>query len=446
MFSPRFPLRPQWIRAWPVWLSLALALLVIVLFPDLHHTDYLFWHRWSNHLHRHGLLNAYVGSNINYPPLGVYVLYGLNQFLSVERAIQYFKLLPLLFDFLGPLLAVWVLRRSLRTSLTGYWPTFSLAFLANTLVWGQIDSVHTTLAFGAILLALNNRWVWSVTWLALALLVKAQAIIFLPLLGVVLLPSLRSASHWLRLIGAFTGTVLVVCLPFLFKPTGLGELWRQAFASSVGLYPTLNSSASNLWEILFGAASLLLSDTTRWGGVSFRFWGLALFVLSSTLVLLPVLRGATGYLRRGISRYANPARNPLTPLVLLAGGAIPVFFFFFNTQMHERYAHPALLFLYAYGLSTGRYTCYLLVSVLYLANLTQVMTPWLFTWFFGEWATPAIHLFSRGVGLGYAVLVGLLLREMSRAWAQTELPRLVRPKVVTFSADFLRDEPDRRRP
>ena len=59
--------------------------------------------------------------------------------------------------------------------------------------------------------------------------------------------------------------------------------------------------------------------------------------------------------------------------VLLSCGLIPVFFAYFNTQMHERYWHAAVLFLGAYGLLRRDYLLYVLVSLGYFLNLEDLL-------------------------------------------------------------------------
>jgi hypothetical protein len=60
-------------------------------------------------------------------------------------------------------------------------------------------------------------------------------------------------------------------------------------------------------------------------------------------------------------------------LVLLSFGTIPLLFAFFNTQMHERYWHAAILFLAAYGFLRHDYLPYVLASVAYFLNLEGIL-------------------------------------------------------------------------
>ena len=60
-------------------------------------------------------------------------------------------------------------------------------------------------------------------------------------------------------------------------------------------------------------------------------------------------------------------------IIFLTCGLIPLLFFFFNTQMHERYTHPALLFIFAFSYVNKKYIPMLLFSVAYFLNLEGVL-------------------------------------------------------------------------
>jgi len=58
---------------------------------------------------------------------------------------------------------------------------------------------------------------------------------------------------------------------------------------------------------------------------------------------------------------------------MLSGAVVALAFFFFNTQMHERYSHPALLFTAAYCFLTLRYVPFVLLSVAYFLSLENIL-------------------------------------------------------------------------
>ena len=56
-------------------------------------------------------------------------------------------------------------------------------------------------------------------------------------------------------------------------------------------------------------------------------------------------------------------------MMFLLAGLLSLFFFYFNTQMHERYSHPMLLFFFFYGVYSKNYNLYALASVSYFLSL-----------------------------------------------------------------------------
>lgn len=58
---------------------------------------------------------------------------------------------------------------------------------------------------------------------------------------------------------------------------------------------------------------------------------------------------------------------------MLVFGVVPLLFCFFNTEMHERYWHPAILFLAAAAFITRTYLLYIIVSFAYFLNLERMM-------------------------------------------------------------------------
>jgi hypothetical protein len=58
---------------------------------------------------------------------------------------------------------------------------------------------------------------------------------------------------------------------------------------------------------------------------------------------------------------------------MLSAAVISLSFFFFNTQMHERYSHPAMIFLFFYAAFSKQFGPYILVSIAYLLNMERIL-------------------------------------------------------------------------
>ncbi len=79
-----------------------------------------------------------------------------------------------------------------------------------------------------------------------------------------------------------------------------------------------------------------VSDQDKFIGITYHYWGLLLFFTASAMALWPLAKTCYYKWRD------REAESPGTELVWITAALIPSIFFYFNTQMHERYIHPAL--------------------------------------------------------------------------------------------------------
>jgi hypothetical protein len=122
-----------------------------------------------------------------------------------------------------------------------------------------------------------------------------------------------------------------------------------------------------------------------------------LFFSFSLLVLGPILAEVIKSKRSG--RVLSLSEETL----LLMCSLIPLGFFFFCTQMHERYSQPALLFLAVYSFRTRRYWLLALMFLAYGLNVEYVYEDYQLQ---GFWR---ILFDSRLVASLYAALIAGLL-------------------------------------
>jgi Gpi18-like mannosyltransferase len=364
------------LRRWPLgphagWYLLLLTLLAVLLPESGYPADTWLWVRWAEYSRAHGLGNVYALHGNNYNPLYHYLLALFGHLEGSAAAIQAhwyrLKLLTLPFDLAGALLAASLARPDRRRFRASLLLLLSPAYLYNTLIWGQVDAIYTCLVFAAVLLALRERAAWSGVFFVLALNAKLQALIFLPPLLLLWVPLWRAAPRRLLTSALAAGlTQTLVLAPFIWGgERSYLDVILRINRQSVGYYPFLSMKAFNWWQLTASGNLMTRLDTDLWHGLTYRHWGMLLFLLAATLVLLPLLRHTIGRVRRRLP--------PDPPLVLLSCALVPLVFCFFNTQMHERYWHSALLFAAAYGFSSGRYAVFALSSVAYLLNLEAVM-------------------------------------------------------------------------
>lgn len=355
-----------------VYLNLFLTLVVLACRAGFA-PDVAFWTRWAAFMLEHGLGNAYQDASNNYPPLFNYFLFAYAKLASTPEKIvlnaHFIKVFVLPFDFAGALLAAWTFAPGNRDQrfTASLLLLANLAFVYNTVAWEQVDGLFSALVFGAVVLALRERAAWSAVLYVLALNAKTQAIIFLPPLLLLWAPLWwRTPRAGLAAAGSAVATQVLVLAPFAWggDPNSLSRI-GAVVAGGVDFYPYVSMNAHNWWQAAFEGGT---SDAGRYAGLSYKHWGLLGFVAASAAALLPLARAAGRKLAQ--RRAFGPA--DYAPL-LLSLGLLPVAFAYFNTQMHERYWHAALLFLASYGFLTGRYWLYGVFSLAYLLNLEAVL-------------------------------------------------------------------------
>ena len=152
-------------------------------------------------------------------------------------------------------------------------------------------------------------------------------------------------------------------LPFLLQ--GHGELIFNA-VKGVDQYPWVSMNAYNLWYY-FVDHPMETQDTIKFAGLTYKNWGLLMFCGFSALVLGPFLKDIWNHWK------ADKEPAYLVERICLTSGLVMIGFFYFNTQMHERYGHAAMLFFACYGYISGRYWLFFLLSIAYVLNLEDVL-------------------------------------------------------------------------
>ncbi len=368
-------------RRQAVYAFLLFTLLLLLVPRAGHDSDMSFWLAWTKDIFYQGLGNVYQTPSNSYNPLYHYVLWLYGWLMGDAEKIIYYrhwlKAFTLVFDFAGAFWAASLVRERDRRFGLALLLLFNIGYLYSTLVWIQVDAIYTLFSFGAVVLAVRQRAVASMLFFVLALAAKPQAIIFLPPLLLLWAP-----QWWHRpwrlvqvlVAGAVLGTLVLA--PFVWGGNQ-NDLPRilEINLGAANFFPVLSMNAYNIWHLIApGLDPLLTDDKLPFFGLTYRAWGLLMFFGASALALLPLLLQAVRNLRRPPAPAGAPAGpEPDLALTLLSCGLIPLIFAFFNTQMHERYWHAAVLFLAAYGFLRRDYVAYVLVSVAYFLNLEGVL-------------------------------------------------------------------------
>ena len=218
---------------------------------------------WADRLYANGFSNIYfLWSDVDYPPGYMYVLYVLGALhktfgLSGPAFGLLVKTPPILCDIITSCI-IYRLASKKFNKLPAFF--ISLAYALNpaiimdSVIWGQVDSVHTALLFASILALSEKRRLPGYIYMALAVLVKPQSLALAPIFiydAAVYVLSPRAVSAMKR----FGSVCLSICiagfimillaLPFArgFDLLPIAERYQKTLLA----YPYATVNAYNLY-------------------------------------------------------------------------------------------------------------------------------------------------------------------------------------------------------
>ncbi len=352
------------------WHHLLFYSLLVAIIP---HSGFWFdlnndWPRWSNYAFEHGLSQIY-NSDTNYMPFYLHGLYWFGKLQGSKELIYansyQLKYFFLLFDFGGAIAIAWALRKYYTRQFAEYLLLFNIGYLYCTVIWGQLDSVPTTIVVLAIICLFERKMLWAAFFCTLSVYVKLQTIIFLPFFAILLVYQLvQKFDKWLiiKMLSTSLLTQLWLLSPFIWG----GTFWNflKVVRESVGFFPRVSWNAYNIWYLLLKQDPTLINDTLTFAGLTYKKWGFILFFSLSAITFIPLIINTLIKLKHKVDLDKN-----YYALVWLTAGTIAILFFFVNTQMHERYSYPAIALYFAYALLSNRYAVFALTSVAHLMNV-----------------------------------------------------------------------------
>nr|ACY24796.1 glycosyl transferase family 39 [uncultured organism] len=345
---------PDLVRLLQSYLVLVVIANFSLLFLKGYSQDLGYWQDWVRQLST----NGYDGFNGNYPPLYVHWLYLVGQFYTLSGIplehndfLKFLTQIPVtIFHCLLTLLVFSQLKRF--NASRSFLHTMMLltvlnpAILINGPIWGQIDLIPAVMVFGALLLAVDQRWSYlSIPVFALALLTKFQMIAFAPVFGFLFFR--HTGKHLLGIVIAIVVGALVF-LPSILAGHFL-QAFRQAYIDTLGQYPMTTFNAANIWILLTGNTApdnVLLfgvaADSTLAKVFTAKYFGMLLFSLTALCVFL---QGIHFLLKN------NTQQNDqqLLTHALFTAMICAVGFFTLLPAMHERYMFPAVVMALAYS-------------------------------------------------------------------------------------------------
>ena len=385
--------------------------------------DYNSFYLWTEQIKLHGLQHAYDLKSNNYFPVFNYMLYIFTWIYSnlkdISANIFYMKVPLLAFDFGSVALCAWLLKKFNNPRVYSLLILLNPAFFYNSLLWGQIESIYIFFTVASLVAAKTKHTNWSILLYVFAFYSKLQAIVFIPCLGLLLLPQFINKPK-LILEGIITLLLSHVLVLFPFILAGqVGAVYANV-ASSLDLFPVVSMNAFNFWILVFGGRITITKDATILFIFSYKTWGMILFLLISLVALFPMIK----------EFFKHPKTLPGFNLdfvykVFLINALISFIFFYFPTQMHERYLQPAVIFFgMVFLLKPGKisFLTYLILSITYVASLEKVLKAFQFPRITYVLMSPRIMSFTFGIVLVLAFF--LLYRKPIAEFLERKFPKL----------------------
>lgn len=408
---------------WPATIIVAVCLRLALIPNPGFEADVSFWKSWGLAPFDRGIVWSMHATNNNYPTpfayllwvmIKVYTLFGdphnFYEFWSnVNLPFLFISKMPaILADFGIAGVFLWIGKQGKRIGFPAFPSAFyyllSAIYLLHPIVlldgalWGQVDSLGVLLFLIAWLAALKNKPGLAGVLYMVAMMTKLQNMIYGPIFFIFLWQRF-GFTGLVRAIGGSVAAFFALNIEFLIgkdMPRVLASL-----TSNYDYFPWLSLNAYNPWWIVSGAAGMQVSDKIAAVGiVNAKAVGLALFTATYLLSCLLMLFGGENFFRNNVAiQQFNNENNQrkqfflqdqmflfMTALIIAASG-----FFLFQTQSHDRYAFPMLIFLLVWFplfiqkinpkqtvlFNTREFKlfalCYVLFSVIYFFNLHNAL-------------------------------------------------------------------------
>lgn len=360
---------------------------------------------WSETAANQGLPALYARDDYNYAPVASYLFVAVGRvqrdvlgrpFATDSTTMRAVLKLPAIACDLAitVVLYLFLVRRASRPGAIAGALAYALnpAAIYDTVIWGQWDSLVVLPGLVAVICLIASRPRLAAVFLATAILVKFQAIVFVPLAGVVIA---RKSGLCALVSAALAGvaTVAVLLVPVIVA----GQL-RAAVDVYVGLtsaQPWVANNAYNVWWLVnwfqTGSPTMTLEDSEALiGPISYKMAALVLFALAIL----------------GIVAALSRARLT-SETISLAAAASVLSFFALAPEMHERYLIPAIpLLILAFEQPLQRWLVGVITVTVYLSLDWVLVSAEGVRWSVGKLATTSLLAV---VNFAVLILVGVVL-------------------------------------
>ncbi|MGB7293538.1 MAG: hypothetical protein WBD99_15315 [Thermodesulfobacteriota bacterium] len=344
------------------------------------------WLKWANGVYEVGFNQFYATYPCDYLPGYIYVLWLLQKIhISLPSLPEktLFKLpaniadLGIALVIFYSLLKITNHRKAALSSLAFF---FNPASIANSTLWGQVDSVNVLPLLIAISIGLRGFFTASVTFAIIGLMIKPLSIVIFPIIGFLILRDIfrRRGENNIEVKRLFLGIKILaasVITMYVFTIPYIGDDFELAlkldtlvrpihfiyarFIESYNSYPITSANAFNFWGLIHG---MWVSDQTKFLNLTYQSWGTIIFTLIYALILISLVR----------HEIINKDNDLKDVSYLTFQSATLIFFalFLFVTRAHERHLLPAIVF-FTMLLFHSRlnWVLYATVSVCYVINM-----------------------------------------------------------------------------
>lgn len=408
-------------KYWPMLLLacvVAIFLRVVVSMAyEGYQTDIACFKGWALAAYEQTPSNFYTcGMFADYPPGYMYILYFLGfvrQLFDISANSAMFtliiKLPSIIAEVVTALLIYKIGSRQIGKRfglLCSAFVLFNPAMFFNSSAWGQIDAVFVLFIVLTIYFLNKENFLAGAALFAIALLIKPQAIMFAPVVGLAYIYALFKKGELKKaLIGIFGGAAIAGAIIFaaVLPFTGSQQpLWIiDKYAGTVGSYPYATLNAFNLFA-LAGANFVYSTEPFLW--LDYQTWGTIFIVLICVIVVILQWRNRTRRRLFDISAFL------IVSVYMLAHA------------MHERYILPACICLiFAYVYSRDSMTLVFAAAFSVFALFNQMVT--LYADGVVTAALPTLVFSALNVGL-YAVYAFLTMKKLTSSKVLIKSPAL----------------------
>ena len=290
------------------------------------HNDVNLFKNWASTA-ANGLSQFYSNArSADYPPLYIYVLGLIGKIASVPVFSAYFILMLKIPSIIADIVTSYFIYKLGKKQFSSVISIFIAAFyifnpaiFIDSVFWGQVDSFFTLLIVLAVFLLSERKIVASSAMFAIAVLMKPQGIIFLPILFFELVRE-RKLKNFIYAAMSALVTAFIIVIPFSLNQQS--PLWIfKLYLNTISEYPYASVNAFNFFSLI---GANFKNDTATLFLFNYHTWGM-IFIVATTLF------SWVTYIKSN-----NRAIIPAIALLQIAG------VFTFSTGMHERYLFPAV--------------------------------------------------------------------------------------------------------